>query len=104
MVHPVQPMLTSPAFIRSLLLASTFSFAIPIGLIGATLITLSLLKQIVGMAAIAQLGSDQLLEFLAVFGSGDAVQGALTIGLACGIVGALFDTYAFLHCQRFRDS
>jgi len=36
-----------------------------------------------------------LLAFFDTFGSGSAVQGMLTIGLVCGFVGALFDTYVF---------
>ena len=97
-------MLMSPAFIRSLLLTSTFSFASPVVLIGLTLGLLSAIAQVPGVAAIADLAAAKLLQFLAVFGSGDAFQGALVIGLTCGVVGALFDTYAFYRHQNLRDS
>lgn len=98
------PMLMSPAFIRSLLLTSTFSFALPIVLLGAVLALLSALEQIPVAAAIAQAGAGKLLQFLAVFGSGDSFQGALVIGLTCGLVGGLFDAYAFRRHQNLRDS
>lgn len=98
------PMLMSPAFIRSLLLTSTFSFASPIVLIGILLALLSAIEQVPVVAAIAQVGAAKLLQFLAVFGSGDSFQGALVIGLTCGLVGALFDAYAFYRHQNLRDS
>lgn len=97
-------MLMSPAFIRSLLLTSTFSFALPIVLVGIVLVLLSAVERVPILAAIAQPGAEKLLQFLAVFGSGDAFQGALVIGLTCGLVGALFDAYAFYSHQNWRDS
>ncbi|PSB26280.1 hypothetical protein [Stenomitos frigidus] len=97
-------MVMSPAFIRSLLLTSTFSFASPLVLIGIVLALLSAIAQIPLMTAIAQVAAEKLLQFLAVFGSGDSFQGALVIGLTCGLVGALFDAYAFYRHQNLRDS
>lgn len=97
-------MMISQSFLRSLLLASTFSFAAPLGLIGGIWLLLSITKQIPFVEAVSQAGAEKLLEFLAVFGSGDAVQGALVIGLTCGVVGALFDTYAFYRQHHLRDS
>ncbi len=97
-------MLMSPAFVRSLLLSSTFSFVVPIVLIGIALAVLSAIEQIPGVAAIAQAGAKKLLQFLAVFGSGDSFQGVLVIGLTCGLVGALFDIYAFRRHPHLRDS
>ncbi len=97
-------MLMSPTFIRSLLLTSTFSFALPIILIGLLLGVLSAIEQIPLATVIAQAGAEKLLQFLAVFGSGDAFQGVLVIGLTCGLVGALFDAYAFRRHQNLRDS
>lgn len=97
-------MMISQTFLRSLLLASTFSFAAPVILIGALLISLWFVQQIPLVGVIGQAGGEKLLKFLAVFGSGDAVQGALVIGLTCGLVGALFDTYAFYRHHSLRDS
>lgn len=88
-------MMTLLAFLRSLLLTSTFSFATPIVLIGFALVGLDLLSQVPLIDTISQSGSGQILSFLTVFGNGDAIEGAFVIGLTCGLVGALFDTYAF---------
>lgn len=54
-----------------------------------------LLTCIPGFGSIGQIPGDMLLDFLAAFGSGCAFQGMLTICIACGFVGALFDTYVF---------
>jgi len=97
-------MMLSPAFLRSLFLTSLLSFAAPVLLIGGTLMGLSLVGQIPYAEVISRMGAAQMLKFLAVFGSGDAVQGALVIGLTCALVGALFDTYAFYRHQNFRGS
>lgn len=97
-------MLISPNFLRSLLITSTFSFAVPIVLIGIILMGLSLVEQIPLVAVIGQVGAQKLLQFLAVFGSGNAVEGVLVIGCTCGLVGALFDTYAFYRHHHLRDS
>ena len=93
-------MLISPAFLRSLLLASTFSFAAPVVLISLVLVALSLVAQVPVTTAIALITAEKLLAFLSVFGSGDAVQGVLIIGFTCATVGALFDTYAFYRYQK----
>lgn len=90
-----QYMTTLPAFIRSLLLTSTLSFATPIVLVGIVLVSLYGVGQIPLFDGFSQTGVEHIVRFLAVFGNGDAVEGALTIGLTCGLVGALFDTYAF---------
>ncbi|UBF27893.1 hypothetical protein K9N68_08335 [Kovacikia minuta CCNUW1] len=96
-------MMISIAFLRSLVLTSVLSFIAPVLLIGCILAVLSLISQIPVIEAIAQVGAGQILEFLAVFGSGDVVEGLLVIGLTCGLVGALFDTYAFYRHQNLRD-
>ena len=93
-------MLISPAFLRSLLLASAFSFAAPVVLISSALVALWLVAQVPILAAIALFTAEKLLAFLAVFGSGDAIQGMLIIGFTCATVGALFDTYAFYRYQK----
>ncbi|MBD2020087.1 hypothetical protein H6F43_07790 [Leptolyngbya sp. FACHB-36] len=96
-------MLISAPFLRSLLLAYTLSFTAPLVLIGLVLASFTLVGQLPLSEAIGQGGAAGLLQFLAVFGSGSAVQGALVIGLASGSAGALFDTYAFYRHQSFRN-
>jgi hypothetical protein len=97
-------MMTSIAFFRSLVLTTLLSFTAPVLLIGTALVGLSLVGRIPAIEPIAQAGASQILGFLAVFGSGDAVEGLLIIGLTCGVVGALFDTYAYYRHQNLRGS
>jgi len=82
-------------YLRSLLLASLLSFLAPIALIGGTISILLLLGFIPGLMSFAQASASQILAFLETFGSGNAWEGTLVIGCACGVVGALFDTYIF---------
>lgn len=96
-------MSTLPNLLRSLLLASLFSFAVPVGLIGMVWGGMALVGHIPQLTALSQASMDQIEHFLQVFGSGSAVNGLLVIGLVCSLVGALFDTYTFYRYQNFRN-
>jgi hypothetical protein len=87
----------SKAFLRSLLLAVTFSFVIPTVLIASIISLLVLLSYIPGIDGLSTALVALLLRFLATFGNGSALEGLVVIGLACGFVGALFDTYAYYY-------
>ena len=82
-------------FLHSLSLAVVLSFFAPMILMSGSLASTWLLTCIPGFGSIGQIPTDMLLEFLDTFGGGCPIQGMLTIGLVCGFVGALFDTYAF---------
>ncbi|MGI0489269.1 hypothetical protein ACN4EK_27975 [Pantanalinema rosaneae CENA516] len=97
-------MMTLPMLLRSLLLASTLSFTVPLFLIGVLLFCLSMFSWVPVSESLAQLGLNQILKFLAVFGQGDAFQGAIIIGFTCSLVGTLFDTYAYYQRQSLKDS
>ena len=92
-----------PNFLRSLLLTIIFSFVAPMLLVGVALVSFSLIGYIPGLETMGEAISDQILQFLATFGSGNAFRGLVVIGLTCGLVGALFDTYAFYRYQILRD-
>lgn len=92
-----------PNFLRSLLLTSVLSFVAPILLLGGVLVSLSLIGYIPGLEGSTQLITEQILQFLATFGSGNPFQGLVVIGLTCSLVGALFDTYAFYRYQGLRN-
>lgn len=93
-----------PSFLRSLLLTIVLSFVAPVLLVGGALLSLSLFTHIPGLQGIAQAIAEQILQFLATFGSGSSFQGLVVIGLTCGVVGALFDAYAFYYrYQILRD-
>ena len=78
----------------SVVLTSLLSFIAPIFLLGIVLATLSILIYVPGSEFVAQTGTNQILWFLSVFGAGSAIEGILTIALACGAVGGLFTIYS----------
>ncbi|BAU15622.1 hypothetical protein LEP3755_61810 [Leptolyngbya sp. NIES-3755] len=82
-------------YFRSLFLASLLSFLAPITLIGVAIVLLLLLGLVPGLMTFGQACSTQMLLFLQTFGSGNALEGAIVIGGACAVAGALFDTYIF---------
>lgn len=88
-------------FVRSLVLASTLSFVVPILAIGSLWIALTGVAHLPVIEAIGQMGAQLVVHVLSVFGSGSPLQGTLTIGLTCGLVGAMFDTYAFYRHHHF---
>ena len=91
-----------PHFLRSLLLAITFSFIAPLLLIAVGLITFVLMSHLPIKQNLGTLGCHQMLKFLATFGDGHPLQGCLVIALTFSLVGGLFDTYAC--CQNFRSN
>jgi hypothetical protein len=91
-----------PHLIRSLLLAITFSFIAPLLLIAMGLITFVFMSHLPLIESLGEFGCNQMLKFLATFGSGHPVQGCLVIALTCSLVGGLFDTYAA--CQNLRSN
>ncbi|MBE9093972.1 hypothetical protein [Tychonema sp. LEGE 07203] len=90
-----------PNFLRSLLLTSLLSFIAPLLLIGAGLTGCALIGLVPALQGVGHAGEDLILQFLATFGSGCPLQGFLVIGLAFGLVGALFDTYAAYQHSRW---
>ncbi|OCQ97497.1 hypothetical protein BCD67_24605 [Oscillatoriales cyanobacterium USR001] len=89
-----------PNFLRSLLLASVFSFIAPLLLIGAVLSCFDLISHLPCLQRVGHFGADQILKFLATFGSGSPIEGFLVIGITFSLVGILFDTYAFSQNSR----
>ncbi len=90
-----------PNFLRSVLLTSLFSFIAPLLLICAGLTSFSLICLVPALQGVGHSGEEMILQFLATFGSGCPLQGFLVIGVAFGLVGALFDTYAFYQHSRW---
>lgn len=91
-----------PSYLRSLLLTIIFSFVTPMLLVGGALVSLSLVSNIPGLQGMGQAIANQVLQFLATFGSGKPFRGTVVISLTCSLVGALFDTYAFYRYQNLR--
>lgn len=82
-------------YLRSLFLASLLSFLVPILLLGGTIAILLFLGAVPGLMPFGQACTIQMMSFLQIFGSGNAIEGAIVIGCTCAVAGALFDTYNF---------
>lgn len=87
---------------RSLFLASLLAFLTPILLLAGFWTVITLLAQIPVLALLSQNLGNQVVHFLNVFGSGNWLNGILTIALTCGVVGAIFDGYIFFYHQYHR--
>ncbi|MEQ8754167.1 MAG: hypothetical protein RID09_11700 [Coleofasciculus sp. G1-WW12-02] len=96
-------MTTLPTLIRSLALTTLLSFIAPVVLFLAFFAFLCTLSWVPGLGTLGQTGANDLLQFLAIFGSGCAVEGLVVISLTCSFVAALFDTYAFYSYQHLND-
>ena len=89
-------------FVRSLFLSMIFSFVAPMLLVGGTWSLIILFGYFPGLQGLTQILSQNISQFLMVFGNGTPLQGVFVICLTCCFVGALFDTYAFYRCQILR--
>lgn len=94
-----------PLFLRSLIVTSLLSFMLPLAILGAVWIILSLVSSISQWSELGAYGQQLLVAFLTTFGTGDPVAGALTIGLTCSFVGSLFDLFAShrYHSHHLRE-
>ncbi len=63
-----------------------------------------LVRYITGLQIIGQSGAESIWQFLAIFGSGSPSEGILAIAFTFGLVGVLFDTYAFYRYQTLRGN
>ena len=91
------------SLVVSLVLTATISFAIPVaiaGLVFGVAITMSLIP---GVMMFGHQAAEGILEFLATFGTGKPVTGAIVLGLACSFVGILFDLFNIYRYQSLRD-
>ncbi len=88
---------------RSLFLSVLLSFISPVLIVGSILGALLAVSYVPGVALLGQIGQDQILCFLSVFGEGYPIQGLLTIGITCGMVGGLFDVFNFYLYQDIRS-
>ncbi|WP_009543097.1 hypothetical protein [Crocosphaera subtropica] len=88
-------MATVSNLIRSLFLSVLLSFVTPVLFVGGILGTLLTVSYIPGIAILGEIGQELMLSFLSTFGEGYPVQGMLTIGVTCAMVGGLFDVFNF---------
>ncbi len=92
-----------PGLLRSLILTAILTFLAPLLVLGLFLLPLVLLEQLHGLETMSRYGVAQIVYFLQTFGSGNAMQGALTISLVCSTVGMLFDSYTRYRHQKLKS-
>ena len=91
------------SFFLSLILTATASFAFPVAVVGLVLGLAILISLIPGFMLLGHQATNSILEFLAVFGTGRPVTGAMTLGLASTFVGVLFDLFNIYWYQSLRE-
>lgn len=96
-------MTTLPTLIRSLALTTLLSFIAPVVLFLGFFAFVLMISWLPGLESLGQTGAKDLLQFLAIFGSGCSVEGLMVISLSCSFVAALFDTYTFYSYQHLND-
>ena len=79
------------------------SFAAPVILVGAILGILLIVSYLPGLVELGREGAIQVLNFLAIFGNGNSLQGMLTLALTISIVGISLDLLNFYRYQSLRD-
>jgi hypothetical protein len=90
-------------FAHSLLLAITASSVAPLVLLTIVCLGFQLCTYVPGIGEMGACINRGIAMFLMDFGNGSPVQGMLTISLVCGLVGGMFDTYAFYSFPSHRE-
>jgi hypothetical protein len=75
------------------------SFVAPILVMGSFFLLCFSVSYLPVLETIGSCGSQMLIDFLAVFGTGYPLQGVLVISLTCALVGGLFDLFNF-YCYQ----
>lgn len=57
-----------------------------------------------GLESIGEVGLNQLLSFLRIFGAGVAWRGLMVLGLTLALVAGWFDIYSLYRMYQFQDS
>lgn len=94
-------MRTISSIFVSLLLTTLIGFATPALVIGLVFSILLVLGYIPGLTIVGHCGTVQILNFLAVFGTGNPFEGVIILGSAFAVVGFLFDMY-ILYFYRYQ--
>lgn len=91
------------SLITSLILTAIASFAIPMTVAGVFFGSAFLVSLIPGCGLFGHEAINEILKFLAVFGSDKPFAGIVTLGLASSFVGVLFDLFNTYRFQSLRE-
>ena len=92
-------MRVASSLIVSLILTTIISFVIPVAIVGLILGVATLISLIPGLTIFGHQAVNCIVEFLAVFGTGNPLSGVITLGLVSSFVGALFDLFNIYRFQ-----
>ncbi len=90
---------TALMLLRSLCVASSLGFLVPVIAVGVVMIGLGLGSYLPGVAWVSQACFQGIIDVLATFGAGRPLEGLMVIGGAFALVSALFDGYV-IYRQR----
>jgi hypothetical protein len=90
-------------FAHSLLLAIAAGSVAPLVLLTIACLGFQLVACLPWIGVFGAWINQSIGNFLMDFGNGSAVQGLVIISLVCGLVGGLFDTYAFYSFPNHRE-
>lgn len=90
---------TALLLLRSICVASSLGFLVPVLGISAVMIGFSLGSCLPGVDWVSQACFQEIVDVLATFGAGRPLEGLMVIGSAFALVSALFDGYV-IYRQR----
>ncbi|MFP4133657.1 MAG: hypothetical protein ACLFQP_05935 [Halothece sp.] len=89
--------------LRSFVVTFVISFTFPVMLV-LGLLTIALgVSYFPGLESIGEVGVNQLLSFLRIFGAGSIWRGLMVIGLTLALVAGWFDIYSLYRMHQFKD-
>lgn len=97
MIKPISNLLSS------VMVTVVISFTFPVMLVVSLLIISLGISYLPGLESIGEVGLNQLLTFLEIFGAGSVWRGVLIIGLTLALVAGWFDIYTLYRCYQFKQ-
>jgi len=89
-------------FIRSFLVTVVISFTFPIIVVASLLGFSFAISYFPGLESIGEIGLNQILTFLSIFGAGSVLRGIVVIGLTIALVGGWFDLYTLYRGRQLK--
>lgn len=89
--------------LSSVFVTLVISFTLPVMLLAGLLIVTLGISYFPGLERIGEVGLNQLLAFLSIFGAGSVWRGVIVIGLTLALVAGWFDMYTLYRFYQFKQ-
>ena len=89
--------------LSSVFVTLVISFTLPVMLLAGLLILTLGISYFPGLEMIGEVGLNQLLAFLSIFGAGSVWRGVIVIGLTLALVAGWFDLYTLYRFYQFKQ-